>query len=93
MDNDPGGVSEVVDECRRVSEGCQRARCGWGNFEAGRSAVAGGKFEPDEGFQQCDTCFVFRGWREFDVVPEGEELLQEVCISVPLSVAADFSCG
>ena len=80
MDNDSGGVSEIVDECRSVSEGCQRARCGWGNFEAGRSAVAGGKFEPDEGFQLSNACVVSRGWRESDVVPEGEELQQEVRI-------------
>jgi hypothetical protein len=80
VDNDPGGVSEIVDECRRVSEGCQRARCGWGNFEAGRSAVAGGKFEPDEGFQPSNARFVFRGRSGSDVVPEGEELQQEVRI-------------
>jgi hypothetical protein len=36
---------------------------------------------------------VFRGWRGFDVVPEGEEFQQEVSISKPLSVAVDFSSG
>ena len=80
MDNDSGGVTEIVDECRGVSEGCQRARCGWGDFEAGRSAVAGGKFEPDEGFQPSNARFVFRGTSGSDVVPEGEELQQEVRI-------------
>jgi hypothetical protein len=78
VDNDPGGVSEILDECRRVSEGCQRARCDWGNFKAGRSAVAGGKFEPDEGFQPGDARFVYRGRSEPDVIPEGKELQQEV---------------
>ena len=61
MDNNPGGVSEVTKKCRRVSEGCQRARCGLGNFEVGRGAVSCGKFEPYEGFQPGNAGFVLRG--------------------------------
>jgi hypothetical protein len=72
VDNDPGGVSEIIDESSRVGEKSQRARNGWGNFKAGRSAIAGGKLEPDEGFQPGNARLVYRGGSEPDVIPEGE---------------------